>query len=149
LLVIKRVLPELARDGELVRMLLDEARIAATLQHSNIVQVFDVDMDDGNVFFAMEHLHGQDVAELVRRAGARAIPLENATRGSRWMFFTFTSGFLDEIQRAPSTTDAKTTERCGRPSENSVASVPAPCFRTCSSACSMSISPQYSASFPL
>src|SRR5258706_3560082 len=50
LLVIKRVLPALAHDTEFVRMLLDEARIAATLQHSNIVQVFDVGMDDGNVF---------------------------------------------------------------------------------------------------
>jgi serine/threonine protein kinase len=80
LLVIKRVLPALAHDTEFVRMLLDEARIAATLQHSNIVQVFDVGMDDGNVFFAMEHLHGQHVAEIVRGAKARAttMPLENA-----------------------------------------------------------------------
>jgi len=80
LLVIKRVLPELARDGEFARMLLDEARIAATLQHSNIVQVFDVDLDDGDVFFAMEYLHGQHVADMVERATAKAtrIPLENA-----------------------------------------------------------------------
>jgi serine/threonine protein kinase len=80
LLVIKRILPSLAGDTEFVRMLLDEARIAATLQHSNVVQVFDVDMDDGAVFFVMEHLHGHDVAELLRRARAAStrVPLENA-----------------------------------------------------------------------
>jgi len=80
LLVIKRILPELSRDPEVVRMLLDEARTAATLQHANIVQVFDVDMVDGNVFFAMEYLQGQHVLALLERAraGGARIPLENA-----------------------------------------------------------------------
>src|SRR5258706_13558260 len=80
LLVIKRVRPELTHDGEFARMLLDEARIAATLQHTNIVQVFDVDIDDGNVFFAMEHLHGHHVAEILRRAKAQTkqIPPQDA-----------------------------------------------------------------------
>src|SRR5215467_4484950 len=80
LLVIKRILPQLSRDPELVRMLLDEARTAATLQHSNIVQVFDVDMVDGNVFFAMEYLHGHHVLAMIERARAAGtkIPVENA-----------------------------------------------------------------------
>lgn len=77
LLVIKRILPELARDTEFVRMLLDEARTAATLRHNNIVQVFDVDMVDGNVFYAMEYLHGHHVMALIERAATK-IPLENA-----------------------------------------------------------------------
>src|SRR5882762_2040556 len=80
LLVIKRPRPELARDTEFVRMLLDEARIAATLTHTNIVQVFDVDMVDGNVFFAMEYLHGHHVLSLIQRSKVTGtkIPLENA-----------------------------------------------------------------------
>jgi serine/threonine protein kinase len=80
LLVIKRILPELARDTEFVRMFLDEARTVATLHHSNIVHVYDVDMVDGSVFYAMEHLHGQHVASLLERARARGIrvPLETA-----------------------------------------------------------------------
>jgi serine/threonine protein kinase len=80
LLVIKRILPELASDTEFVRMFLDEARIAATLHHANIVQVFEVGVADGQVFMAMEHLHGQDVASAVGRLAERGarIPLGNA-----------------------------------------------------------------------
>jgi serine/threonine protein kinase len=66
-LVVKRILPELAHDTEYIRMFLDEARTAATLQHTNIVQVYDVDMVDSNVFYVMEHLHGQDVATVLRQ----------------------------------------------------------------------------------
>jgi serine/threonine protein kinase len=80
LLVIKRILPELARDTEFVRMFLDEARIAATLHHSHIVQVYDVDMAEGYVFYAMEHLHGKDTATMLERSSKRAqrIPIGNA-----------------------------------------------------------------------
>src|SRR5687768_4018202 len=42
LVVIKRILPELSRDPSFVEMLLTEARTAATLNHPNIVQTFDV-----------------------------------------------------------------------------------------------------------
>jgi serine/threonine protein kinase len=38
-------------------MFLDEARTVAALHHANIVQVYDVDMVDGHVFYVMEHLH--------------------------------------------------------------------------------------------
>jgi serine/threonine protein kinase len=80
LLVIKRILPELASDTEFVRMFLDEARIAATLHHTNIVQVREVDIADGQVFYAMEHLHGQDVATTLQRLTERGVrmPLGNA-----------------------------------------------------------------------
>src|SRR5215468_6016232 len=64
--VIKRVLPELARDRDFVEMFLEEARLAATLHHQNIVAVHDIDHDEGGYFFAMEHLHGADVGELLR-----------------------------------------------------------------------------------
>src|SRR5688500_15350099 len=66
-LVIKRVLPSYARHAEFVKMFLAEARTAATLQHSNVVQVFDVDTVDGNVFMAMEFLHGQDLRTILER----------------------------------------------------------------------------------
>jgi len=75
LLVIKRILPELASETEFVRMFLDEARIAATLVHPHIVRVFEVDIADGQVFYVMEHLHGRDVAALLRRLAERGIRL--------------------------------------------------------------------------
>src|SRR5262245_25882286 len=80
LLVIKRLLPELAQNKQFVRMFLDEARLAVALDHVNIVQVYDVDEVDGAVFYAMEFLHGRDVRQIARRLRARGIrlPLEQA-----------------------------------------------------------------------
>lgn len=67
LLAVKRILPQFAGDAEFVRMFLDEARIAATLHHPNIVRVFEVDIAGGQVFYVMEYLHGHSVAALLRR----------------------------------------------------------------------------------
>jgi serine/threonine-protein kinase len=73
--VVKRVLPNLARDREFIQMFIEEARLAATLHHQNIVQVHDIGHDDDGYFFAMEYLHGVDVGEILRE---REIPLEIA-----------------------------------------------------------------------
>jgi serine/threonine protein kinase len=77
--VIKRILPEMARDAEYVTMFLEEARLAVGLHHSNIVQVFDVGEDDGSPFYAMEFLDGEDVHGLLRAAYLRGgVPIEHA-----------------------------------------------------------------------
>jgi serine/threonine protein kinase len=68
LLVIKRIRSEHARNELLRRMFLDEARILARLQHTNIVQVYDVDEEGGSPFLVMEFLNGQDVSTLYNRA---------------------------------------------------------------------------------
>src|SRR6185503_3867344 len=81
LVVIKRILPEMNQDRAFIDMLLHEARIAATLSHPNIVQIFDVGQVDGTYFIAMEHIHGEDIRSLVRQmktAGYREFPLEHA-----------------------------------------------------------------------
>lgn len=67
LIVIKRILPELNGDRAFVDMLLHEARIAATLGHPNVVQVFDAGQIDGRYFIAMEHVHGEDLRAIVRQ----------------------------------------------------------------------------------
>lgn len=80
LVVLKRISPLVAEDREFVRMFLDEARLAATLRHPNIADVFDVGEESGSYYFAMEFIHGQD-ARSVRLAAAeteRRIPLEVA-----------------------------------------------------------------------
>ena len=61
LVVVKRILPSVSNDPSFVRMFLDEARLAATLRHPNIADVYEVGEDDGAPFFAMEFIHGQDV----------------------------------------------------------------------------------------
>jgi TonB family protein len=65
-LVIKRILRSRTDDPGFVRMLLDEARVAATLDHPNIVQVYDVGHVDGEFYIAMEHIVGHDVGEILR-----------------------------------------------------------------------------------
>jgi hypothetical protein len=68
LCVIKRILPQYARDEQFVRMFLDEARLAATLRHPNVIQVHDVGVVKGRYYFAMEYVHGQDLGAVVAAA---------------------------------------------------------------------------------
>jgi tRNA A-37 threonylcarbamoyl transferase component Bud32 len=80
LVVVKRILPEMARDTEYVEMFLEEARLAAGLHHSNIVQVYDIGEDEEAPFFAMEYLQGEDVRTLLRATQLRGerVPIEHA-----------------------------------------------------------------------
>jgi serine/threonine protein kinase len=81
LVVIKRILPQMNGDQQFIDMLLHEARIAATLSHTNIVQTFDVGQLDGSYFIAMEHIHGEDIRTIIRQmrvVGAVEFPLVSA-----------------------------------------------------------------------
>ncbi|MBL8604491.1 MAG: protein kinase [Myxococcales bacterium] len=81
LVVIKRILSEFGRDQAFITMLLQEARIAATFSHPNIVTIFDVGQAEGEYFIAMEHIHGEDLRSVVRAMKPRAVkefPLEHA-----------------------------------------------------------------------
>jgi serine/threonine-protein kinase len=66
---LKRLAENLARDEDLRRRFLREARLAARLAHPNVVRVFDVGEDDGRPFIAMEYVEGQTLAELIARRG--------------------------------------------------------------------------------
>lgn len=70
-LVVKKILDELARDEDFVRLFIDEARIAVQLQHHNIVQVFDLGTAEGTLYMAMEYVHGTDLSRLVQRVQDR------------------------------------------------------------------------------
>ncbi|MBL4684238.1 MAG: protein kinase, partial [Nannocystaceae bacterium] len=72
--VLKRVLPHLTDDPEFIRMFLDEARIAASLDHPNIAQVTDIDEENGEYFFAMEYVHGQNLRQVLRKT-EQGLPL--------------------------------------------------------------------------
>ena len=74
LVVIKRILPSMNQDQGFIDMLLHEARIAATLGHPNIVQIFDVGQLEGRYFIAMEHIHGEDIRSIVRAMKKSAVP---------------------------------------------------------------------------
>jgi serine/threonine protein kinase len=60
LVAIKKILPNLTQDNNLVNMFIDEAKLAAMLTHQNIVQIYDLGSMEGVYFIAMEYIHGKD-----------------------------------------------------------------------------------------
>ena len=78
--VVKRILPSFAKDAEFVRMFLNEARYAATLDHPNISHVYDFGQEGGLYYYAMEYLHGDDCRALLRELAQqrRKMPLAHA-----------------------------------------------------------------------
>jgi serine/threonine protein kinase len=68
LVALKRAHPHLAADPEFVEMFIDEARIAATLDHPNVVQVLDIGTVGDEYFFVMEYLHGENLRRIMRSA---------------------------------------------------------------------------------
>ncbi len=81
-LVVKRILPHLGRSEEFVSMFLDEARIAAGLNHPNVVKIQDVGEVDGAYYITMEYFHGEDVRRMYNRAYKlqRSLPLSHSIR---------------------------------------------------------------------
>ncbi|MET0591997.1 MAG: protein kinase, partial [Polyangiaceae bacterium] len=71
ILVIKRILPELAKSKRFSDLFVHEAKLSVRLSHANIVQVFDlgmVEQTDGPTYFiAMEYVAGLDLATLLGR----------------------------------------------------------------------------------
>ncbi len=79
-LVLKLLQGRFADNARVVEMFLDEARLAAKLNHPSIVHVYDVAEDDGVKFIAMEHIHGETLTDIIRRGVAvnNYLPLEHS-----------------------------------------------------------------------
>src|SRR5450432_1730565 len=74
---IKRLHPQFAKDPEFVSMFLDEARLAARVQHPNVVATIDVVATDGELFLIMDYVRGESLSKLLRtlrKQGARMPP---------------------------------------------------------------------------
>jgi Protein kinase domain len=65
--VLKRLRPELARDKEAIGQFIDEARMQASLVHSNIVPVFDFGRVGDEYFMTQEYIVGRDLVRLIAR----------------------------------------------------------------------------------
>ncbi|QRO02498.1 serine/threonine protein kinase [Archangium violaceum] len=81
-LVVKQILPHLSDEPQFIEMFLSEARLAAQLNHPNIVQIFDFGEADGAYFLAMEYIDGPNLRALMRRAHAvgRPLPLPHCAK---------------------------------------------------------------------
>ncbi|MBL0699536.1 MAG: protein kinase [Desulfosarcina sp.] len=65
IVAIKRVLPHLSGDKNFVKMFIREARLAALLQHPNIVQIIDFGKIQNAYFIAMDYIRGKNLAEIM------------------------------------------------------------------------------------
>jgi len=78
--VLKLLQPRYAEKPSVVTMFLDEARLAAKLNHPSIVHVYDVAEEGGMKYIAMEYIDGETVADIVKQglAVGNYLPLEHA-----------------------------------------------------------------------
>ncbi|HZS37669.1 MAG TPA: serine/threonine-protein kinase [Polyangia bacterium] len=66
-LVVKKIQPRYVEFTRVVKMFIDEGRIAQALHHPNIVEIVDVGQRDGTYFIAMEYIPGRDLLAVCRR----------------------------------------------------------------------------------
>lgn len=75
IVALKKLLPQAAQDDVIVENFIDEARIAALLQHENIVHIYDFGELDGSYFIAMEYLFGKDLYSIIQRSNETGKPI--------------------------------------------------------------------------
>ncbi len=77
LVVIKQLLPQLANDPDFLTMFLEEARLAARLNHPNVVQTNEVGQIGNTYYQAMEYVDGQSLYQILQRCSdaGRQIPV--------------------------------------------------------------------------
>ncbi len=82
LVVLKKILPKLAESPKFVRLFLDEARLAAALDHPHIAHVYDLGKVENSYFFAMEYVHGQDLHAAIKRTAriGKRLPIDHAVQ---------------------------------------------------------------------
>jgi serine/threonine-protein kinase len=76
LLVVKMLKEEMSGDADFLAMFLNEARLAARLNHPNVVQTYEVGVEAGHHFLAMDYLDGQSLHAVLRKATRGGMPLE-------------------------------------------------------------------------
>ncbi len=64
MVVIKRIRDDLSGDPAFSGAFVDEAKLAASLEHANIAKVYEWGQQDGALFIAMEYIEGTNLASL-------------------------------------------------------------------------------------
>jgi serine/threonine protein kinase len=67
ILVIKRVLPELAVNKNFIKLLIAEAKVSSLLNHPNVVQIHELGEVEGTWYIAMEFVDGADLLNILSR----------------------------------------------------------------------------------
>lgn len=79
---IKKMHAHLAQDPEFLTMFLEEARLAARVQHANVVSTLDVVTAGGELFHVMEYVEGASLAKILQALSRAAIRLPVPVVGS-------------------------------------------------------------------
>ncbi|MEW5854850.1 MAG: serine/threonine-protein kinase [Myxococcota bacterium] len=100
LAIIKTLLSQPEDDDDRVDMFLAEARIAGMLNHPNIVQIYDVNQEEGTYYIAMEYVDGDTLSSLVRAALRQG-------RHNPWPFLAFVAQAARALHHAHHQADAQ------------------------------------------
>ena len=76
--VVKRLMPARAREGGVVAMFLDEARLMALFRHPHVAEVYDIGAEGAERFFAMEYVDGCDLRDLLDDQPGLPLPVQAA-----------------------------------------------------------------------
>ena len=83
LVAVKTILPHLAHNPDFEKMLVDEARIAASVHHPNVCDLYELGEQNEVLYLAMEWVNGDSLLRMLRangRGGAGALDLRVAAR---------------------------------------------------------------------
>ncbi len=65
---IKRILPHLTDSSDFLTMFIDEAKLAAQLNHNNIIHIYDLGKIEEDYYIAMEFVDGRDLRSILNSA---------------------------------------------------------------------------------
>lgn len=74
IICIKRIRPHLSSQENFLRMFLNEAKLAAQLNHPSVVQIYDLGRINDSYFIAMEYISGRDMSRIIPKAERANIP---------------------------------------------------------------------------
>jgi hypothetical protein len=96
---VKRLHPHLSREPEFAVMFLDEARMAARVQHPNVVGTLDVVATGVELFLVMEYVHGESLGAILKKLSAdgQTMPVDVAV--------SIAIGYLNGLHAAHEATD--------------------------------------------
>jgi TonB family protein len=75
IVAIKRILPHLSDNQEFIEMFIDEAKLAAQLNHANIIHIYDLGKIQSSYYIAMEYVAGSDLKTILKHSEERDQPI--------------------------------------------------------------------------
>jgi TonB family protein len=75
IVAIKKILPHMAASEDFITMFADEAKLAAQLNHPNIIHIYDLGKVEDSYYIAMEYVEGRDLRSILKSGAAAGLPL--------------------------------------------------------------------------